>query len=123
MLPDVFTCDAMNVVSNEEIWLKADTLLRVRKQAVERIGMDTPVESVQSFMGFAITERWALFALDRHPSRLLLQSLTTTQAEAFQPVDEQGVPIQYRSAFGRGPRLYLVTDEGLFRINIFELVR
>ena len=119
-LPPVWTCGAMNVAASEEVWLKADTLIRVRKRRVDRIWKAAHVEDV---MGFAITEHWALFALDRLDPILRLQALTTTRAESFQPVDDRGAPIHYRSAFGRGPRLYLVTDEDLFRINIFELAR
>jgi len=117
-LPTIDDCKAINVDDNDVVWLYYHgdyPLVRLVNGRFDRIWLDFPVAWA---CGFAVSDDQALFAGSyRHPGLLFHVDLETRVVQKRRPVDQQGHPITFISAIGRGAYLYLRTEHELFAID------
>jgi hypothetical protein len=114
-------CYAMNVVSNHEAWF-----YYYRSFSLVRLVGDQPIRQwpampVRGAHGFAIARNMALFGgcyQDSQALFLVPLNEKELQAEQVQALDEKGQRIAFQRAFGRGPWLYLLTDQDLYRVSV-----
>jgi hypothetical protein len=115
-------CYAMNVASNEDVWLYYYTdfpLVRLRHYQFDRQWLNMPVRGSQAF---AVMEDRVLFAGGySNKGRLFLVSLKNMVMEEILPVGNRGETVKFVAAYGRGSRLYLDTDEAIYQLELREL--
>lgn len=120
--PFIEDCYAINAISDDEIWLYYYSdfpLVRLKGLAIDRIVAGIPVHGARAF---AIDGDRALFAGSyAGGDELRLVSLKDAAVRTFKPVTPAGNAIRVAKAWGRGPILYLATEEALFSIDIREL--
>jgi hypothetical protein len=123
-LPTIDDCEAINVDGNDVVWLYyygKYPLVRLVNGRFDRIWHDFPVTWAR---GFAVSVDQALFAGSyRYPGLLFHVDLETRAVQKRQPVDQQGQPIRFISAIGRGAYLYLRTEHELLVIDPASWVR
>ena len=114
-------CYAINVAAHNEVWFYYYSdfpLVRLINRRFDCQWRNIPVTGSH---GFAATKEQALFAGSYHKRDwLFLVSLDTMEVKALQPVDSNGKPIAFEAAFGRGSRLYLVTQRALLALDLNE---
>ena len=119
--PFILTCYAMNVSSQKEIWVYSYTdfpLVRLLDRQIDRIWENVP----GYYHAFAINGKKVLFANTyKHGMTLPLVDLHTMRVEELVAVDEEGDPVSFYHACGRGSLLYLVTEQSLFRLDLDTL--
>jgi hypothetical protein len=115
-------CYAMNVASDREVWLYYYTefpLVRLLDRRFDREWKGVPVQGAH---GFAVDGERAVFAGSYDSDdRLFLLSLASMHIEELQPVDGDGEVLTFQRAFGRGPRLFLATEQALFMLNLDDI--
>jgi hypothetical protein len=151
IVPGVWSCAAINLVSDDELWvayLAYDrarqsgwwepfyALVQLRVGRVERVLPWSVVSDKAPVPGpapFALSGDWMLLQghrdhrspprpdRDTDRARLYLVSLSTARSEELVPVDEGGEWIGSFSATGRGSKLYLTTDRALFMVDAAAL--
>ena len=117
-LPAISDCDAMNVVSDSEVWLSYYTeypLVRIVNGHVDRWWRNP---WVQGSPAFAVDRDRILFAgSSRQPQSLVLVDLGTYLSESLTPVDSSGRELLFKKAFARGSNLFLNTETGIHRVE------
>jgi hypothetical protein len=112
-------CYAMNVCSQEEVWLCPYTefpLVQLVEQQIKQVWLDVPVRGSQAF---AISSGRALFAGGyENWKKLFLVTLDTMSEEQIEAVDQDGARLSFRIAYGRGSRLYLVSEQSVFVLDL-----
>lgn len=120
--PFILDCYAMNVSSQKEIWVYSYPgfpLVRLLDRQIDRIWENVPVRYSRSF---AVNGKKVLFAGSyENKMTLPLVDLETMQVEELVAVDEEGDPLSFRRAYGRGPLLYLLTTHALFLLDLDTL--
>ncbi len=123
-LPFVDDCYALNVCSNEELWLYYASefpLVRLLNRRFDQAWSDLRITGSR---GFAVKDDYALFAGGHdNRDRLFLVSLVTVKKVDLKPVDRHGSPIKFDEAFGRSGRLYLRSGSILFAVDLGDVVR
>ncbi len=119
-------CYALNVVGDEEAWLCPYTnfpLVRVQNGQIRRRWDNNPIHGADAV---AVWKDRALFTggygqRDKLFVVHLYQSEDGELAkEERQAVSEDGAVIGFMNAFGRGSRLYLVTTNSLYSVDLQE---
>ena len=119
-------CYAFNVVSDEEVWLCPYTnfpLFRLQSGQIHRRWDNNPVKGAHAF---AVWKSRALFTGGYgQQGKLLMVDLYQLEGEElakeeYQAVTEGGETIKFVKAFGRGSRLYLVTADSLYSVDLQE---
>ena len=119
-------CYALNVVTDDEAWLCPYTnfpLIRLQNGQINRRWDDNPIKGANAF---AVWKDRALFTGGyRQKDKLFMVHLlpegVELPAEEHQAVTEDGAVIEFVKAFGRGSRLYLVTTDSLYSVNLQEI--
>ncbi len=115
-------CYAMNVASSREVWLYYYTEFPLVRLLDRRFDHEWKGIPVQGARGFAVDGEHAVFAGSYESSdRLFLVSLNSMHMEELQPVDGDGKELKFRRAFGRGPRLFLETEQALFMLKLGDI--
>jgi hypothetical protein len=117
--PHILDCYAMNISSQKEIWVSsypAFPLVRLLDRQIDHIWENVPVGY---YHAFAVNGKKVLFA-GRHDNTLMLPlvELDTMQVEELVAVDEEGNPLSFHRACGRGSLLYLVTEQSVFLLDL-----
>ena len=121
-LPFIDDCYAMNVVSDDEVWLSYYSdfpLVCIRNFRLHHIWKD--FGCMQG--GFALRGDAVVFpkcyTQVEGKSQILIRTLSTSSAaESIEAVDENGSAIDgLVTAFGRGPNLYLLTETALYSLQ------
>jgi hypothetical protein len=124
----------MNVASERDIWTYCDTayypgefsLVHISNFEIRREWFPFPLQYQKAF---AVNKDYhalfdgdygdyALFAGTYQNDSLFLVSLNTMDFEELIPVDESGKAIKSFRALGRGPRLFLYTDDALSLVRL-----
>lgn len=119
-------CYAFNVVSNDEVWLCPYTDFPIVKLKDGKISSTWDNNPVHGSHAFAVWKDRVLFSGGyREREKLFVVSLYRLDGqellkEECHAVDENGVEIKFKSAFGRGSRLYLETDHSLYFVELQE---
>jgi len=112
-------CYAMNVCSQQEVWLcpyMEFPLVQLVEQQIKQVWLDVPVRGSQAF---AISSGRALFAGGyENWKKLFLVTLDTMSEEQIEAVDQDGARLSFRIAYGRGSRLYLVSEQSIFVLDL-----
>ncbi len=122
----VADCYSFNAVSNDEVWLCPYTdfpIVKIKDRQISNKWDTNPVCGSHAFavckdrilFSGSYSERGKLFVVSLY--RLNGKELMTEECHA---VDESGSDIKFRSAFGRGSRLYLETDQSLYFVELQE---
>jgi len=120
----VSSCYALNVEAENSVWFyyyDAFPLVRVHNGEIDRIYKGIPVRGSQAF---AVQGGVALFAGAYKDSTTLFHvSLDSMAVENRVVVDDTGTPIAFDKSrsIGRGSRLYLVTEEMLYVVDLADL--
>jgi hypothetical protein len=111
-------CYALNVCSDQEAWLYYYTdfpLVRLVNRQIAGHWM-LPVSGSH---GFAVDGERVLFGGNYNKHDLLfLGTLASLKTQPLMPVDEGGYRLKQFRAFGRGPFLYMQTEEALFVLDM-----
>jgi hypothetical protein len=121
--PHILDCHAMNISSQKEIWVYSYPgfpLVRLLDRQIDRIWGNVPVGY---YHAFAVNGKKVLFAERRHDNKLMLPlvELDTMRVEELVAVNEEGDPLSFHRACGRGPLLYLVTEQSVFLLDLDTL--
>lgn len=119
-------CYALNVVSNNEAWLCPYTnfqIVKVEDYQIIHSWDNNPIRGSHAFavwkdrvlLAGGYSDKGNLFIVSLY--RLDGQELLKEECHA---VDENGSKIKFKSAFGRGSRLYLETDQSLYFVELQE---
>lgn len=121
-VPDICDCYALNVVSDREVWLCYYTDFPLVRLVDGQVADFWPGLPVSGSSGFAVEGDMALFAGGYEDREFLfLVRLGEKRVLKVRPTDEQGRPLTKFTAFGRGGRLLLQTDEALRSVDVAEL--
>jgi hypothetical protein len=143
-MPEMFSVGGLNLVSDDEVWMSYHThgskefyaLVRLSGYRADRflpwriVAEQAPLESPLAFAilndrlltpGFVYGEgNWPPTA--NHPNaRLFHVPLSGGGATEYLPVDENGNWIGSFLAYGRGSRLYLRTERGIYAVDMATL--
>jgi hypothetical protein len=114
-------CYALNVPSPREVWLCYYTgfpLVKLLDGAVSAVWPNFPVPGAS---GFAIDGDIALFSGGYRDKGVLTSiELDGMKTSRIVPLDADARPLGYLSAFGRGPRLFLRAEEGLYAMDVAD---
>jgi hypothetical protein len=117
--PEIADCYAMNVCSHREVWLYPYTdfpLVQLVEKQIAHVWLNIPVRGSSAF---ATDGKRALFAgAYKDRQTLFLITLSPMSVEKLVVTDEEGTPLSFHSACGRGSRLYLVTDRAIFVLDL-----
>jgi len=124
---EVADCYALNVVSDDEVWLYYYTdfqLVQLRHRAIEAVH----VPNVQGSSAFAVSRNrsHALFVggySDHQSFELVALAGGKRAPKRMTPLDLEGRPVEHLRAVGRGPSLYLLTADHLFRYDVGDAVK
>lgn len=119
-------CYAFNAVSNDEVWVCPYTdfpIVKVKNNQISSVWNNNPIHGADAFAVWkgrvlfrgGYSEKGNLFIVDLY--RLDGQELLKEECHAD---DENGDEIKFKSAFGRGSRLYLGTDQSLYSLELQE---
>jgi len=117
-------CYALNVGSDEIVWASYYTefpLARIKNGQIDRFHRNVPVHGSYAFATLGDTFLFA--GMHDEPHVLYRFSLQDMAVQRFTPVDEAGIPVSVdaRRVTGRGPRLYMNTDETLYVVDLGAL--
>ena len=119
-------CYAFNAVSNDEVWLCPYTDFPIVKLKDGKINHAWDNNPIHGSHAFAVWKDRALFSggYGEH-DKLFIVSLYRLDGkelmmEECHAVDENGGEIKFKSAFSRGSRLYLETDQSLYSVELQE---
>jgi hypothetical protein len=121
-LPDIADCYAMNVVSDDEVWLSYYTdfpLVSLRNFRLGRIWNKFGcIDRSFALLGESVVFP-KCYTRSEGKSQLLRRTLSdSAQSEPLDVVDETGAPFAgIFSAFARGPHFYLLTETALFKLG------
>ena len=119
-------CYAFNALSNDEVWLCPYTDFPVVKIKSSQISKKWDNNPVHGSDAFAVWKDRVLFSGGyRDKGKLFIVSLYRLDGsqllkEECHAVDKNGSKINLKSAFGRGSRLYLETDQSLYFVELQE---
>jgi hypothetical protein len=124
-VPVIDDCYALNVDSNNDVWLYYSSgfpLVHLTNSKLTGLWRNLPVRGASAFaVSAAGANGKALFAgAYRQRDQLFLLSLDDAQVEDVQPVDREGRSVEFRSALGHGPLLYLIAENDVFVIRLDE---
>jgi len=115
---EVSDCYALNVRDKHETWLYYYTnfpLVAIYDYKLATRWRRMPVSGSHAF---AIDDQHALFFGNYNERNVLFKvALSSMRVQKLLAVTEDARRIRACSAFGRGPRLYLVTDTSLFSVD------
>jgi hypothetical protein len=116
-VPFIDDCYALNVVSDNEVWLYYYSdfpLVRLVDKRLAGIWPRTPGVGAHAF---AIAERSVLFAGDYGDRSSITRYFPESgRIEAAHAIGD-GMPLEFRRAIGRGDRLYLLTDSAIWLLQ------
>jgi hypothetical protein len=120
-VPPIADCYALNVASDEDVWAyyyKEFPLLRLRRGTVAGMWTNIPVAGASAFGVHG--DRVLFVGSHRRKRALHLLTLLEMRAFALTPVDQAGDPLNGTRlrGCGRGPKLYLHTDEALYCVDL-----
>ena len=117
-------CYALNVVSDEEVWLCPYTdfpLVRLKNRQISPRWDNNPIHGAQAFAvwksralftgGYGERDKLFVVHLDQSEGKQLAK-------EEHQAVSDDGENIKFTHAFGRGSCLYLVTTDSLYCVDL-----
>ena len=122
----IASCYALNVVSNNEAWLCPYTNFQIVKVKDYQINYSWDNNPIRGSRAFAVwKDRILLAGGYSDKGKLFVVNLYRTDGqellkEECHAVDEKGDEIKFKSAFGRGSRLYLETDQSLYFVELQE---
>ena len=119
-------CYAFNTVNIGEVWLCPYTdfpFVKLKSKQIDGKWDNNPVHGSDAFAVWkdrvlfsgGYSDKGKLFIVNLY--RLDGKELLTEECHA---VDENGSKIKFKSAFGRGSRLYLETDQSLYFVELQE---
>ena len=120
-------CYALNVVSDEEVWLCPYTdfpLVRLRNKQISHRWDNNPVHGADAF---AVWKDRALFTGGYHQKdKLFIVHLYRSEGkelakEEYQAISNDGKVIMFTQVIGRGSCLYLVTSDSLYSLDLQEI--
>lgn len=121
-VPDIADCYALNVCSEQNIWLcyyMDFPLVRLEEDRIAGLWSGLGVDGTSAF---AVSGHHVLFAggYDQR-NLLLLADLDSGTVRKFAPVNTDGKSIQSFTAFGRGNRLWLLVGHTLYVVDLSAL--
>jgi hypothetical protein len=112
-------CYAFNVTTNEDVYVyyySSFPIVKIKDKKIAHVWSEIPLTGSS---GFAIDKDVALFAgTYQHKNSLFLINLSTYEYKEVTPITIDQTELKYKQIYGRGNKLFLVTDMDVYAITI-----